>query len=258
MRKRTYLLLISAFTALCIAVGCFLHIFRRMGSRVWGAYIKKGDSLEEIREIEVDADLLSLEISGGGEGYAYQYEGYEKLLPELSLKDGVLRVSQETEEETRTYFSKPRRRQKLRISLPEDAGLSRVDIEADLGNVELRSLKSENFSADLDMGNLEITDSSLGEARISCDMGNVKGRGLLFQSLFADLDMGNLDLETRQRLDDFKIDASAQLGLLEIDGRARGGEFHQDGKKGRIRLECSMGRIRLSGESAEEEREMKN
>ena len=96
MRKRTYLLLISVFTALCIAVGCFLHIFRRMGSRVWGAYIKKGDSLEEIREIEVDADHLSLEISGGGEEYAYQYEGYEKLLPELSLKEGVLRVSQET------------------------------------------------------------------------------------------------------------------------------------------------------------------
>lgn len=258
MRKRTYLLLISVFTALCIAVGCFLHIFRRMGSRVWGAYIKKGDSLEEIREIEVDADHLSLEIAGRGEGYAYQYEGYEKLLPELSLKDGVLRVSQETEEAGRTYFSKPRRRQKLRITLPEETELSRVDIEVDLGNLEIRSLKSEDFSADLDMGNLEITDSSLGEARISCDMGNVEGRGLLFQSLFADLDMGNLDLEARQKLDDFKIDASVQLGLLEIDGRARGGVFHQDGKKGRVRLECSMGRIRLRGESAEEEGETKN
>ncbi len=172
----------------------------------------------------------------------------------------------------------------LTIYLPEDFEMNNLNIDLDMGNLDLGSLKVKELSAELDMGNLNANDLTANVVDLDLDMGDFKALTLTADTVDIELDMGNLDVTTvnardftadtdmgdlkigllngAQSIDldtdmgsieltvdgflaDYAVDAQNDLGTLLIGGQKYSEKFHSCGARS-ITLSNSMGKMTLN------------
>ena len=137
----------------------------------------------------------------------------------------------------------------VKIYYPEDAKFRDVDIDLDMGRLDMDGLHADDFLADLDMGALDMRACMLKDAQMSLDMGGLDVRDSQFEDLEIDLDMGSLDMDdcsVSRRLQGDLDMGSANIKLLDKD---------EDGKKLEYgyKLDTDMSSIEVNGASCGKE-----
>lgn len=124
-----------------------------------------------------------------------------------------------------------------------DITMEDLTIDADMGNVEISKSTMKNVSVDADMGNVELTDLIFDKAECDADMGNIEIKGSTFDKAECDADMGSIQIagdfnevtancsmgsvsvDTKKDIDDVKLDLSADMGSVTVNGKSKGNEF---------------------------------
>ena len=206
--------------------------------------MKKEERLEEFTELYIDAQAMALEVIGEGGEFSYCFEGYEDLVPQLERKGEALHISQHSLDAGSRWG---RRGQKLVLHVPENTRLKVVAINAEMGNVTLRQIHTEEFRGDLAMGNLSLRDLKSQSMVLDCGMGNMEGENVDFDTLEGNLAMGSVKMAIRQPLTGYTMDLEAQMGAVLLNGEKTTGTYHREGDEDKsIRLSCAMGTLRLN------------
>lgn len=128
----------------------------------------------------------------------------------------------------------------------DDLTTKTADLDLDLGNFTVASLTAETADIELDMGNFTLTNASVSDLTVDNDMGDIQ-IGLLTdaQKIDLDTDMGTIELTVSGSLPDYAVDASNDMGTLRIDGQKYSEKFQSRGSR-EITLTNGMGSTTLN------------
>ena len=137
------------------------------------------------------------------------------------------------------------------ITVPKGICLKNIDICANVGDVKIEDIQTEQFSCDADVGNIEIRNSSLGEAEITADVGNIDIKKNLedveLQNTQITADVGNVKMDVNGNRQDYSLDLEAEFGDIEVDGKRYSSHVKEDSNEGyQIAVTGSMGDIRVN------------
>ena len=128
----------------------------------------------------------------------------------------------------------------------DDLTADTADLDLDMGNFTAASLTARHAEIELDMGNFTLTNASISDLTVDNDMGDIQ-IGLLtdVQKIDLDTDMGTIELTVTGSLADYAVDASNDMGTLRIDGTKYAETFHSNGTR-KLTLSNGMGSTTLN------------
>ncbi len=280
--KNKYFIVITVITVLCVIIGTMYHvagagIFNRKGTakRIEiGEVSVDGQSMEGSTEqvleafdsIRIDAEVLDLRIEEG-EACHIEYECTKGLEPICEVKDGVLYVKQNPRR-TWNFFGTGNNKASLCVTIPQGTAMGKINIELDVGNIELEGLEAARCDVEASVGNIEISsctfdasgfdsdtgnitieDTALGNASCSSDVGNVKLKDCTFGDLKIETAIGDTKVVAAQKLADYDIDLEIDFGNVSVNGRREGTRYSSKGTGGsRMEISSDMGDISVTYE----------
>lgn len=250
--KKVYLTVLTIITVLCIIFGTIYHVgpyvnrytkfnfpFFSYGKDKIITFEQKYPSAESAN---LNVDCLSVILNTyDGEDILVSYDGSERLKPEINVANGEFSVKQKP-----LKISKPSNVESiLTISLPKDKKMTGIDLNADMGSVDIKGIKAEAITMNLDMGSITCDGAEANELTVDTDMGNAELKNVSFKELDASADMGRVELLSAKSLEDYSFDCSADMGSVMINGNTVGSDYTKTGNAGDITISASMGSVEI-------------
>lgn len=126
-----------------------------------------------------------------------------------------------------------------------------LEINSDLGNIHVEGCEvSGNAIMTAALGNITIDDSEFKRIDLSADMGNIEFAGKVEGDITAQADMGNIEVELDGKESDYNIELSADMGDVKYKDQKQSGmggsfTYYQEEAIGDIVLNCDMGNVEL-------------
>ncbi len=249
MNQKIYLTFLTIITIICVLIGSAIHIFG-FADRFVAHFLpgndeirtesdeksslsdqtKKEDTVKldaNIQKIKVDLGVASLRISHGDEASISYNMSKESLVPEITQKNGTLRLKQRGISNASSLFSDAT--VNISITVPFEV-VKTLDISIGVGNVVIEDLSFNNVSIETGTGDTTIDSCSFHKLDIENGIGNVAVSGL-------------------EHLHDFDYDLECGIGDIQLDGETYGREYEhkadKDSQIGRIEVEIGTGDINI-------------
>lgn len=195
----------------------------------------------EVRSVKLDMEACSVCFEAGeGTGLkGVEYTGDKKLAPEISLDDGILKITQKG---TGVIMSimKPR----LTVTIGKDTILNYLDIRMNAGDIKINGIAADWFSEVIGAGNINISDSSFLKSEIISKTGNIDIRNTNLDMVVIEANVGNVKLDAAEDLDRYGIDCKVYTGNIRVGNDSCSGEFRSEEKgTGYIRIKVNVGCI---------------
>ena len=195
----------------------------------------------EVRSVKLDMEACSVCFEAGeGTGLkGVEYTGDKKLAPEISLDDGILKITQKG---TGVIMSimKPR----LTVTIGKDTILNNLDIRMNAGDIKINGIAADWFSEVIGAGNINISDSSFLKSEIISKTGNIDIRNTNLDTVVIEANVGNVKLDAAEDLDRYGIDCKVYTGNIRVGNDSCSGEFRSEEKgTGYIRIKVNVGCI---------------
>lgn len=250
--KTVYLVIIAVIATVCIVAGASRHFVNGVRFSVFpfvnigGHYSNTMDDdetekYESFDRVSVDVSIGDLSITEGDEySVSYRYNGVEA--PRVSVEDGELKIVQ-----TGKAFAinlQPNMSGRIDITIPKDAVIEDMDIENDLGNIEIDGVSAEDVRINASMGDIKVSngtfedmdiDESMGDVdligitaksvKVDNSMGDIKAEGF-FNRFTADDSMGDIKVENENDSDDVRIELDTSLGEVKYNGDRSGTHYY--------------------------------
>lgn len=180
--------------------------------------------LESFSEIRIKTNVMSLTIQ---EGPQFKAEGsYSKssLCPQISVKNGVLQVTQHS---VQRGISTGTQHCRMVITIPSGTNLSNVDINSSVGDIRLKDLNAEDIDVSLNVGEIEV-------------------RKVLFDTIKCDNNVGKISIDAAADLDEYSMSLSTDVGEVRVNGESykRSYDRRGEGSK-RIKVSNNVGEINV-------------
>ena len=253
MKRAIYLIFLSLITIGCIIFGTVYHTGKAVGhiSKWWNdqvtddgtATTEEGqDVLDAFTTLHVEADIASVKVQQGDE-FKIEWSVRQSGVPSYDVKDGVLTVRQKHPHKNLTGNHSC----KITIFLPEGTELDRVEIDADVGNVDLVDVSAQKTIITADVGAIGLDNCQLGDTSLEADVGDIRLRGCNFCDLTADADVGSVSIDANQDLSDYSYDLDTDVGDIHINDEHMRKQFEMHGKgKYKIDVSCDVGSLDIS------------
>ena len=195
----------------------------------------------EVRSVKLDMEACSVCFTAGeGTGLkGVEYTGDKKLAPEISLDNGILKITQKG---TGVIMSimKPR----LTVTIGKDTILNNLDIRLNAGDIKINGIAADWFSEVIGAGNINISDSSFLKSEIISKTGNIDIRNTNLDMVVIEANVGNVKLDAAEDLDRYGIDCKVYTGNIRVGNDSCSGEFRSEEKgTGYIRIKVNVGCI---------------
>lgn len=273
--KKVYIAILSIITVVCIIVGTVYHVggflsnFSFFGHEI--VLDKDFDStkVSETKDLTISGSQVRILLTGSvmdftlekGSSFQASYECARSLVPDIQVKTGQNATEQVIITQADSFKNLGNRMKcDLTITVPEDVEIVDLQVELDLGNMDISQIEADTADIRLDLGDLDvkncsftkstietdlgdmkIADSNLGNATVESDLGNVKVLDCEFEDLEVVADLGNIEVKSKTDLTDFQIQAEVDMGNLEINGKNYKEAYEQAGSDGRLIVNASMG-----------------
>ncbi len=232
-KKKIYLVILWIITLAVIVGACFYRFsFGPKGELAVADFEK-----QDVTKVNLDMDIGDVKLKYGP---TFQVEYYypKKFAPKVELDNGVLNISQSQRNWNfnGNFFGQNEKNYEMTITIPKGSDLSDLDIDLDLGDLELeglvadtltinnelgdvniRNCQGKNIDITAKLGNVDLTNSVYPTVIVNADLGDVNLDGD-FDSIDAHVDLGDLDISTDKPTDDVKIKAACELGDIEVNG----------------------------------------
>lgn len=258
MKRSMYLIIISIVTILCILIGAFSNLrYSGRGFRTIKRAVEKtfssgdydydydfdidsdlvfedddldegtlefdNEELSKFDTVAVEGSVLGLAIERGNSYSISSKYSRPSLKPEYSLRDGKLYIKQRNKIKSLIGNNKC----EVKITVPFGATIKKLDVDVDVGAVEL-----SGFDVDT--------------ASVRTDVGAVAVSKLDFNDLYIKSDVGAVAIELLEDIKLYDIDASSDIGAIQIGALAVKRRFSQKGSNGKgLRLKTNVGGIEI-------------
>jgi len=239
MNKRTYCIILSLITLVCIIIGCGRYVFRWSdGFWSWG-FGKREQGNQELDSFVIfDADLSVCNFKlERGESYAISYDCSEQLVPAFEVKDGILTV---TQAETGIKW-RGNTKCDIRVTVPLGVTLEEVSVDANVGDVDIKEIDTKRFYVQMDVGDLDVEKCSLGDADVTGATGDVDLESCLFDDLWVSLDVGNVEIESAHSLADYNMEIEVDMGEVSVNGEKRSHSYSREGSGRKLTIMIACG-----------------
>ena len=224
MKRSIYLIIISIVTILCILIGAFSNLrYSGRGFRTIKRAVEKtfssgdydydfdidsdlvfedddfdegtlefdNEELSKFDTVAVEGSVLGLTIERGNSYSISSKYSRPSLKPEYSLRDGKLYIKQRMKRKSLIGNNKC----EVKITVPFGATIKKLDVDVDVGAVEL-----SGFDVDT--------------ASVRTDVGAVAVSKLDFNDLYIKSDVGAVAIELLEDIKLYDIDASSDIGAI--------------------------------------------
>ncbi len=207
-----------------------------------GEEVSRSLELESFRDIDLKCDMEEVEFIESDK-FAAELS-YDKKLgePGLSVNNGTLNVSPGKTRRQDWFkmniFGRDYVETKVKIYYPKNTAFDKVEVENDMGAVQLKGLTAKTLDIQIDSGDLEMDRVRADKMKLNIDMGNadgtrmnVKGADIQIDTGCAELfgsfagrtnincDMGDCILTTELPKESYAIDVESDMGGCTIDGK---------------------------------------
>ncbi len=276
MNKKLYLIIISTVTVFCIILGSAYHLCGWLFGDLFGISFVSGKSEESGRtnsgqgrnsyaetheafdSLMIDASVMEITIETGSE-YFVSYDCVSYLTPEIRTEGNVLIIEQPSVHK----LSSGSNHCELTITIPSDVTLRSADIQADVGDISLTNISSEEITlladvgnieadsctftyadAEADVGAVEFDNCTLESCEISADVGAIAIEDCYFTDLELSGDLGDITVRTPLDLSNYNMELSVEMGSLKVNGNTYKKSYDQNGTSGKhLQIENALGNI---------------
>lgn len=209
MKKRIYLSIIYFITLICIIIGVLGNVFNispftRMTMASSGKYIENSSIYDNVSDISIDMNLGSVEIKKGSK-LEVIYTGAEKFKPAVSVSGTSLNIEQHVKVHLMTNIKNSDCT--LTITIPDNVSLNSIQADLNMGDIKITNCNSDVFNLSVDMGSLKISGMDIDKysANLSVDLGDIKVNDSTYshsytnnagsgKSINADVNMGDIKI----------------------------------------------------------------
>ncbi len=249
MNKKTFLIIISCVTIVCIVVGACIHLrfavptFSSVRRSISRAVEESFDSIEDADEYgeydflpethnfsspiqEFDSIVIDAKVMGITVERANRFEisgtyAKEALKPSFSVSGGTLKITQPNNKVKLVTNGNC----KIVITVPYGTKLDSADINVDVGAVALKGIDVE-------------------DAQINTDVGAIAIENVEFREIRANSDVGAVSVELAQPISEYNIDAKSDVGAIQVNGSNAKRKYSQTGSTNkRIKIKTDVGGI---------------
>lgn len=186
------------------------------------------------------------------DGWYVEYRVMADNADPLTVENGRLNFSDSTGRffiMALNFFSKEQE-EYINIYYPADAEFESIDIELDMGNLDIEGLRAKSAGLNLDMGNLDIRDCEIGQLDAELNMGNMNAANVFFDMLDAEIDMGSVELtlngkNKNGRAIAYGFDIETDMGDIEVNGAEQGDKYKVPGDV-LLKISCDMGDVLIN------------
>lgn len=239
MKRTIYLSVITIVTIGCIIFGTVMQ----SGGFGFGLSLgvkEEEQSLEDFHKIQVDTNIIELTISSGSR-YHLSYSATKDLIPEYTVENGTLVIEQNKKKKNILGTNKC----KVYVEIPDDIAVSDLDIMSDIGDVKIKDLKVEECTGKVDLGELEITGSTIEKLDWENDKGDISLEDCSFQKVDLKIDLGEVVIQNAKQLTGYEIDAQTNVGEVKVNGEEYGRKCKINGSVGKMRIRVDLGDIKI-------------
>ena len=257
MKKRTYLIIISLVTILCIIWGSihFLGGFISGEESLFGLFggkdehIVKDVDLEAFSSLQIDSEIMDVEIKKG-DSYKLHYEcSKEKLIPTYAVENGKLTIKQKNKKGLTLTFGSSGKC-KMVLTVPEEKILSDIKIVSNTGDLIIADTVTEKSDIETDTGDVKVNNSNLGGLTLATDTGDVSFSGVTLGDVKLTTDTGDIsmkdmtiaegDIESDTgdiKIEGIKIEAynvsmDSDTGDITVNGSNQGNKYNANASEG--------------------------
>lgn len=209
MSKRIYLSIIYFITLICIIIGVLGNVFNispftRITMASSGKYIENSSTYDNVSDISIDMNLGSVEIKKGSK-LEVIYTGAEKFKPAVSVSGNSLNIEQHVKVHLMTNIKNSDCT--LTITIPDNVSLNSIQADLNMGDIKLTNCNSDVLNLSVDMGSLKISGMDIDKysANLSVDLGDIKVNDSTYshsytnnagsgKSINADVNMGDIKI----------------------------------------------------------------
>lgn len=243
MKRTIYLLAITVITIAAVIVGTGIHaggfgLFRINGNSIGG--IEDAVVLDNFNRIEFDTDVADISIKEGTE-YKLHYRCTKNMIPEWQVADKKLKL---TNRNKKVLFG-VNNSCKIEITVPRGSELTLVDIQNDVGDVEIDGILTKECNVESNVGDIALKDVTMENSVMNSDTGDIEIKNSTFTDLDLSSDVGSVTVESSQRLTDYAFDLSTDIGDIEFNNEDYGNKYRRDGDAGKITIQGDVGDIEI-------------
>ena len=253
MKRTTYVIILAIVTIFCIIFGAYINLkhsasgMKKAGKAVSKAFTRDyldadddlfdyddydddddamefdSEALSAFDVVSVEGSVLALVISRGSSYSIDARYNNPRLQPEYSLNNGRLRISQKRKIRRLVGNSKC----KVTITVPYGVTLDKLDVDVDVGAIEL-----SGFDVDT--------------ASISTDVGAISVNRVDFKDMIIKSDVGAVSIELLDDVEKYDINASSDIGSIVVNDESVKRRYNQAGSNGkRLKLNTDVGGIEI-------------
>lgn len=225
--KKTYILIIVGLITIgCIIFGSYRHLgFRRMEKGSDNEFTTTGESslsLQDFSSIKIDTHVTAIRIQEGDTFHIKSTYNRESLKPNCEVTDGRLNISQKYYQKSPFYQAC-----KLYITVPSDTKLASIEIDSDVGDVEIRNLAGDKCKIDLNVGKIELSKSN-------------------FDEILVDNNVGEISISMNNDLSEYSLDLSTDVGEISVADNSYKQQYKSKANSSkRIVVDNNVGEIRV-------------
>lgn len=262
MNKKTFLIIISCVTLVCILAGCFIHF--RYSVRTMNSFgrsvskavrngirgVRNGDyeyDFDDDFDIDIDVD----EQEPGAKNFSNTLQSFDS----IKINTYVMGVS--IERGSRFEISGSYRRDALKPAFNISGGTLNISQPSyrhklvSSGNCKVVitipfGVKLENVDINIDVGAVEIKGIDMDEASINTDVGAIAINNVVFNELKANSDVGAVSIELVDPINSYDIDARSDVGAIQVNNASVKRKYVQKGtSEKKIKIKTDVGGIEI-------------
>lgn len=253
MKKNIYLTILTFVTVLCIIGGTCYHVIG------WGVSLAKGITgilshngtesvgnlkndtitLDSFSNITADVNVMNLTVATG-ESYSISYASNEKLIPEYEVKDNTLTLKQKN-----LKFNSITGNKKCTVTVTVPDSLQNLQIDANVGDVNLDGISAESLVLNADVGDIDVTDCSFDQVKAEAAVGDVDFEDSSFQNMEISNDVGDVSVSA-ENLSNYQMNLSTDIGEVSVNDKNYRKSYKCDGYSGsKLIIENNTGDIEV-------------
>ncbi len=234
--KKLYLTILWIVTLLAVLVGIGIHVGGWFGAGLftnYGDIVKDSEDFksQDITEVIIDADVAELSFSYGDTievSHAYP----KKCQPEIKTNGNRLVIKQEMP----NGLPKSSAQYGLEVTVPKGTKLELLDIDVEMGKVEINEIECDEIDLNVEMGDVDIEDIKANKGDFNLSMGDLDISSSVIDEVQANCSMGDVDME----VDAKKVDANCSMGDLDITTKNADAD---------IDANCDLGSVIVNGKN---------
>lgn len=252
MNKKIYLLLIWIITLACIIGGFSYHtkVFAKdMNFHLELNNDENSDNyddlklnLEKFATLKLDAKVMSVNTCRGDNFALTCRYNKDYLKPSISYENNCLKIEQ------KSFKNKiGNNKCHLELVIPDNTQLEEIDIEVDVGAVEITNIDTKELDISTNVGAVEISNTKAKELELSSDVGAIEVSDVDFEKADLSSNVGAIEVTLLNPISEYAIEVSSDVGAISVNEKGFKRHYSQRADTGKsLKAKTNVGAIEIN------------